>query len=180
MNSNISTYTPFAHENRWKQSSIYIKLPCENVFQEEGTAHMLEVPGVYHQSLVEVVMMAFQDGAAKTFHFTPFSLYWQPTPESPPEQVYSEFSTQTPSLKKTRRSEDFRQNLGLKMNMLWLCSWSHLTQHILDSLDVLPFGQSTCSLAISQSMTVQNHLNLLLNMASGARLSFVYCFICFY
>ena len=48
MNSNISTYTPFAHENGWKQSSIYIKLPCENVFQEEGTAHTLEVPGVYH------------------------------------------------------------------------------------------------------------------------------------
>ena len=34
--------------------------------------------------------MAFQDDTAKTFHFTPFSLYWQPTPESPPKQVYSE------------------------------------------------------------------------------------------
>jgi hypothetical protein len=90
MNSNISTSTPFAHENGWKQSSIYIKLPCENVLQEEGTAHTLEVPGVYHRSLVEVITTAFQDAAAKTFHFTPFSLYWQPTPESPPERVYSE------------------------------------------------------------------------------------------
>ena len=48
MNSNISTYTPFAHENGWKQSSVYIKLPCEKIFQEEVTAHTLEVPGVYH------------------------------------------------------------------------------------------------------------------------------------
>jgi hypothetical protein len=90
MNSNISTSTPFAHENGWRQSSIYIKLPCENVFQEEGSAHTLEVPGVYHRSLVEVITTAFQGVAAKTFHFTPFRLYWQPTPESPPEQVYSE------------------------------------------------------------------------------------------
>ena len=89
MNSNISTYTPFAHENRWKKSSIYIKLPCKNVLQEEGITHMLEVPGFYHQSLVEVVTTAFKD-VAKTSHFTSFSLYWQPTPESPPEQVYSE------------------------------------------------------------------------------------------
>ena len=73
MNLNISTYTPFAHKNRWRQSSIYIKLPCGNVFQEEGTTHMLKVPGVYHQSLVKVVMMAFQDVTAKTFNFTPFS-----------------------------------------------------------------------------------------------------------
>ena len=87
-NSKIST--PFANENVWKQSSIYIKLPCEKVLQEEDTAHTLEVPGVYHRSLVEVITTAFQDVAAKTFHFTPFSLYWQPTPESPPERVYSE------------------------------------------------------------------------------------------
>ena len=45
---------------------------------------------MYHQSLVEVITTAFQDVTAKTFHFTPFSLYWQPTPESPPEWVYSE------------------------------------------------------------------------------------------
>ena len=140
--------------NHLYTSSFHVKM------FEEGTTHMLKVPGVYHQSLVEVFTMAFQDVTAKTFHFTPFSLYWQPTPESPPEWVYSEISTRTPFLKKTRRSEDFHQNLDLNMNMLWLHSWSHLTQHILDSLDLLPFGQSTCSLAISQSMTMQNHLNL--------------------
>lgn len=85
----IST-SPFADEIGWKQSSIYIKLPCEKANQEEDAAPTLEVPGVYHRSLVEVITTAFQDVAAKTFHFTPFSLYWQPTPESPPERVYSE------------------------------------------------------------------------------------------
>ena len=82
--------TSFANENGWKQSSVYIKLPCEKVLQKEDTASILEVPGVYHRSLIEVITTALQDTAAKTFHFTPFSLYWQQSPESTPERIYSE------------------------------------------------------------------------------------------
>lgn len=89
-NSNNSPSTPFANTNRWKQSSVYIRLPCEKVLQKEDTAPTLEVPGVYHRSLIEVITTALQDAAAKTFHFTPFSLFWQQFPESAPERVYSE------------------------------------------------------------------------------------------
>ena len=89
-NSNNSPSTPFANTNRWKQSSVYIRLPCEKVLQKEDTAPTLEVPGVYHRSLIEVITMALQDAAAKTFHFTPFSLFWQQFSESTPERVYSE------------------------------------------------------------------------------------------
>ena len=89
-NSNNSPSTPFANTNRWKKSSVYIRLPCEKVLQEEDTAPILEVPSVYHRSLIEVITTALQDAAAKTFHFTPFSLFWQQFPESIPERVYSE------------------------------------------------------------------------------------------
>ncbi len=90
LNSNNSPSTPFANTNRWKQSSVYIRLPCEKVLQKEDTAPTLEVPGVYHRSLIEVITTALQDAAAKTFHFTPFSLFWQQFSESTPERVYSE------------------------------------------------------------------------------------------
>ena len=81
---------PFAHENGWKQSAVRIKLPAEKVNQTEDSAPELEVPGVYHRSLLEVFTTALQDKSAKLFHYTPFSLFWKPTPESTPERVYSE------------------------------------------------------------------------------------------
>jgi hypothetical protein len=79
-----------ADQNGWRQSTVKIKLPAEKVCQIEDDANTLEIPGVYHRSLIEVITTAIQDNNAKTFHYTPFSLYWQPTPESTPERLYSE------------------------------------------------------------------------------------------
>jgi hypothetical protein len=81
---------PLANENFWQQSTVKIKLPAEKVCQMEDDAHILEIPGVCHRSLIEVISTAVQDNNANTFHYTPFRLYWQPTPESTPERLYSE------------------------------------------------------------------------------------------
>ena len=85
-----STSSPFANENGWQQSTIRIKLPAEKVHQREDDAPELEIPGVYHRSLCEVITSAFQDEAAKSFHYTPFSLFWKATPNSTPERIHSE------------------------------------------------------------------------------------------
>jgi len=77
-------------QDRWRESTVKIRLPAEKVFQKELGAPILEIPGVYHRSLVEVVTTAFQDNSAKLFHYTPFSLFWKPTSDSPPERIYSE------------------------------------------------------------------------------------------
>ncbi len=77
-------------QHLWRESTVKIKLPAEKVFQKELDASFLEIPGVHHRSLVEVVTMAFQDNSAKLFHYTPFSLFWKPTSDSPPERIYSE------------------------------------------------------------------------------------------
>jgi hypothetical protein len=79
-----------APQNGWRQSTVKIVLPAEKVCQMEDNAHILEIPGVCHRSLVEVISTAVQDNNANTFHYTPFRLYWQPTPESTPERLYSE------------------------------------------------------------------------------------------
>jgi len=85
-----SNSLPFTHENGWKESTVRIKLPAEKVNQTEDSAPELEVPGVYHRSLLEVFTTALQDESAKSFHYTPFSLFWKSTPQSTPERVYSE------------------------------------------------------------------------------------------
>ena len=82
--------SPLANQNGWRESTVRIKLPAEKIYQTEDVAPVLEIPGVYHRSLLEVITMALQDNNAKTFHYTPFSLYWQPTPDSTPERLYSE------------------------------------------------------------------------------------------
>ena len=85
-----SSSIPFANENGWKQSTIWIRLPAENVKQIKDSTPELEVPDVYHHSLLEVFITAVQEASAKSFHYTPFSLFWKPTPESTPEHIYSE------------------------------------------------------------------------------------------
>lgn len=82
--------TQFGNQNGWRESTVHVKLPDEKVCQNEADAPILEVRGVYHRSLIEVITTAFQDDSAKSFHYTPFSQFWRPTPESPPERIYSE------------------------------------------------------------------------------------------
>ena len=78
------------NRNGWQESTVNIKLPGEKVNRKEADAPILEVPGVYHRSLIEVITTALQDDSAKSFHYTPFSQFWKSTPESPPERIYSE------------------------------------------------------------------------------------------
>ena len=62
---------PFTNKNGWKQSTIWIRLPAENVKRTEDSAPELEVPDVYHHSLLEVFITAFRKQAPShsiTFH----------------------------------------------------------------------------------------------------------------
>lgn len=81
----------FASENGWKESVVKLPLNAEHTkHASEHTAPVLEVPGVHHRSLVEVIKTAFSEESAKGFHYTPFKEFWQPSPDAPPERVFSE------------------------------------------------------------------------------------------
>ena len=85
------TSYPFSNENVWNVSTVTISLPAEGVkHTSEKHAPVLEIPGVHHRKLVEVIITAFKDEAAKKFNFIPHHLYWKPTPESEPERVITE------------------------------------------------------------------------------------------
>lgn len=57
---------------------------------QRGEAPEFEVTGIYHRSIVEVIKSAFQEPLAKSFHFTPFKLFWKPSVTDPSQHVISE------------------------------------------------------------------------------------------
>jgi hypothetical protein len=74
---------------------VTITLPSENpdTLSGETSAPELEVHGVWHRSIIEVVKVAVQDSKSQGFHYTPYKEYWKPRSGSPLEQVYSEIYT---------------------------------------------------------------------------------------
>lgn len=81
---------PFCEEHGWQQSTARIRLPKENVsWKSEDDAPELEIPGVYHRSLIDIITAVFEDDIAKTFNMTPFSQYWKVSEEKT-IQVFSE------------------------------------------------------------------------------------------
>jgi len=83
--------SPFSGENGWKTSTVKLSLPAEGVMHDsEASAPTLDVPNVYHRSLVSTIISVLQDESAKLFHYVPFWLFWKPTPTTIPEHVITE------------------------------------------------------------------------------------------
>ncbi|KAH7919772.1 hypothetical protein BV22DRAFT_1022403, partial [Leucogyrophana mollusca] len=71
-------------ESGWCESSVKICLPKEKtkgplLFANEEGAPEVEINGVYHRSLTDVITSTFQDEAVNTFDMTPFQQFWQVT-----------------------------------------------------------------------------------------------------
>ncbi|KAH6911436.1 hypothetical protein BKA70DRAFT_856042 [Coprinopsis sp. MPI-PUGE-AT-0042] len=85
--------SPYAGTYGWTTSTLKIPLPCEGVKCAEGKAPVLELEGLVHRSLAEVIETAFSDSSSKSFHYTPFWEYWKPKPGAPPQRILSEVYT---------------------------------------------------------------------------------------
>lgn len=86
-----STSSLFADETIWKRSTIKIPLPCErHKFHSEDAAPKLRIRNVYYRSLIEVIRTAARDESAKSWHNTPFKMFWKAAPDSPPQRIISE------------------------------------------------------------------------------------------
>jgi hypothetical protein len=68
---------PFRADNGWRESSVKIRLPKEKMkWSSETDAPELEIKGVHHRSLTNVIASVFEDSASSTFHMTPFQQMW--------------------------------------------------------------------------------------------------------
>ncbi|KAG2068096.1 hypothetical protein BDR04DRAFT_1129370 [Suillus decipiens] len=68
---------PFWEEHGWQESTARIYAP------------ELEIPGVCHRSLVDIITAVFEDDVSQTFNMTPFSQHWKVSEEKT-IQVFSE------------------------------------------------------------------------------------------
>jgi len=73
---------PFRTEHGWRQSSVEIRLSKEKVkWDSEEDAPVLEIPGVYHRSITDIITSVFEDTVASSFHMTPFRQLWKVSEE---------------------------------------------------------------------------------------------------
>lgn len=81
---------PFQEEYGWCESTVRIRLPKEKQkWASEEDAPELEIPGVYHRSLIDIITAVFEDDISQTFNMTPFTQYWKISEEKT-VQVFSE------------------------------------------------------------------------------------------
>lgn len=77
----------------WKESTVKISLPCEGNCCPEEDAPELEIPGVFHRDLIDVITSTYQSPSSSHFHITPFTQMWRPTNDSSPIRIYGEAYT---------------------------------------------------------------------------------------
>ncbi|KAJ3990916.1 hypothetical protein F5050DRAFT_1549334, partial [Lentinula boryana] len=68
---------PFAASDNWVTSNIQIPMPCPNKKSaSEELAPTLEVKGVHHRRLTEVIKTAFEDDTFLDFNIKPYKQFW--------------------------------------------------------------------------------------------------------
>jgi hypothetical protein len=83
--------SPFSGDSRWIETSVNISVPCEKVkHASEIDTPVFTVKNLYYRRPLEVIKGAYHEVAAEHFNITPYKEYWQPSPDSPPERIFSE------------------------------------------------------------------------------------------
>ena len=81
-------------QDGWIETSVKISLPADGVKHcSEADAPQFSVPGLFYRRPLAVLKSAFQEDAAENFHVSAHEMFWKPSPESPPERIYSELYT---------------------------------------------------------------------------------------
>ena len=84
----------FSADDSWIECSIDIFLPTEGVAHaSERHAPKFEVPGLIHRQLLHVIKAVLHETLIKHFHLFPYQEFWERSPGSPPEHIYSELYT---------------------------------------------------------------------------------------
>ncbi|KAK0471720.1 hypothetical protein IW261DRAFT_1344262 [Armillaria novae-zelandiae] len=87
-----STIPSFVSDG-WTEDFVTIQLPQKGVCNKsEEDAPSMDVPGVWHRSLLNIISAAFKDPSSLDFHLKGFIQMWT-TPDGHTEQVYGEAYT---------------------------------------------------------------------------------------
>lgn len=131
---NIDAYlqessNPFREEYGWHQSAIKIRLPKEGKkWSTEAEAPELEIPGVYHRSITDIIESVFKDDVATTFNMTPYHEFWK-SPDGRSIEVFSEAYSSPKMIKTYAEINNLPRKAGdnLEHVVASLMMWSDAT-----------------------------------------------------
>ena len=86
---------PFRKDDGWHEASVTIRVPVKGRCFSEEEAPQINIPGLYHRQLMNIITTVYGDEGSKGFHFTPFEQFWIPDDNNPEqyERLYSEIYT---------------------------------------------------------------------------------------
>ncbi|THU99853.1 hypothetical protein K435DRAFT_658207 [Dendrothele bispora CBS 962.96] len=132
----------FREEDGWIESSVKIPLPAEGFCVPESEVATLEIDGIFHRDMLDVITSVFESPASNNFHYSPHKLHRQQFPRSAsPEHLRSklydsdafirEYESVTQAEHKRRQSspptsEDPDVPIGIASIMCWSDS-THLS-----------------------------------------------------
>ncbi|KAI0337344.1 hypothetical protein BDW22DRAFT_1468571 [Trametopsis cervina] len=105
----------FSKEDGWHETTVKISLPKEGVkASSEADAPVLEVKGLWHRRLRDVIRSAYEDVGQATFHNIPFKLFHHRSnnhqTSTPDERVYSELYTADAMLEEQAKIDNLPRN----------------------------------------------------------------------
>ena len=128
-----TTSNPFNVNHGWKISSVLIKVPHKrsqwSLGEDDPSVPRLQIGGVHHRDINDIIIAALQDEVASSFHITPFQEYWQPDPDSDPIRVFGEVYTSPEHLDAYLKVNSLSREPGddLERVVIPLMLWSDAT-----------------------------------------------------
>jgi hypothetical protein len=129
----------FSANDGWQETSVKIRVPADGVAHESlEDAPEFSVPGLFYRRPIEVIKNAFHEASAEHFHFTPFEQHYLPSPDTPPERIYSEIYTSPAMLEEHDRirSQPREDGCTLETVVAAIMLWS-------DSTHLASFGTAS-------------------------------------
>ena len=92
---------------------------------------LMKVPGLFYHPLLNVLKAALQETMAENFHLFPYREFWQPSPGSAPQHLYSELYTSDVFLAKHIKIQSQYQGMAsdcqIENVIVAINLWSDLT-----------------------------------------------------
>jgi hypothetical protein len=122
--------------DKWCETSVKIKLPVEKEkFMSEADAPEFDVEGLYYHKPLEVLKSAYEETSSRTFHTTPFKVFWHPDEHEFPERIITEVYTADAMLQEHQQIKAQPWECNLEMVVAAIMLWS-------DSTHLASFGHA--------------------------------------
>ncbi|KAG1838714.1 hypothetical protein DFJ58DRAFT_733659 [Suillus subalutaceus] len=123
----------------WQETSVKIRIPADGVAHKSlEDAPEFSIPGLFYRRPIEIIKNAFHEASAEHFHFTPFEQHYLPSPDRPPERIYSKIYTSPAMLEEHDciRSQPREDGCTLETVVAAIMLWS-------DSTHLASFGTTS-------------------------------------